>query len=123
MFDLLAGIPSAFVFGNTDWNRPALQQSAQARGIQCLGSGGELLLDQKKIFVLHGDDAALKQRIIRAQGHDYLLQGHTHLVADGRVGRTRLINPGALHRTARRTVGLLIPSTDELEIIELLPGD
>ena len=33
----------------------------------------------------------LKQRLIDEQKHDYLLQGHTHIQDDRRVGRMRLI--------------------------------
>jgi putative phosphoesterase len=119
MLDLLAGLPSAFVFGNTDWDRPALQRSARQLGIECLGGGGELTIDEKRLFVTHGDDFALKQRILSAQNHDYLLQGHTHVLADERIGRTRLINPGALHRASRKTVALLDPSADRLEILDM----
>ena len=57
--------------------------------------------------MIHGDDAALKRRLILGQQHDYLLQGHTHVPHDQRIGRTRLINPGALHRARTKTVATL----------------
>ena len=42
----------------------------------------------------------LVRRVLDEQEHDYLLVGHTHVKEDRRVGRVRMINPGAL--TARR---------------------
>ncbi len=117
MLDLLAGIPSAFVFGNTDWNRPALTSTASALGVQCLASGGTLEFDGKRLFVTHGDDPALKRTILTAQAHDYFLQGHTHVRSDECLGRTRIINPGALHRTPAKTVALLAPGTGQLTFL------
>jgi predicted phosphodiesterase len=49
-----------------------------------------------------------------AQEHDYLLQGHTHVRLDECVGRTRIINPGALHRAAVKTVVTLDTRADRL---------
>jgi predicted phosphodiesterase len=38
---------------------------------------------------------------------DLLLHGHSHRMRNERVGRTRVVNPGALHRAAVRTVGIV----------------
>jgi predicted phosphodiesterase len=46
-----------------------------------------------------------------------VLHGHTHEIRDERVGLTRVINPGALHRAARYTAAVLEPASDRLEII------
>jgi hypothetical protein len=52
---------------------------------------------------------------------DYLFTGHTHVRMDKRIGRTRLINPGALGGTRKqsRSVAILDLDTDEL-IFEIL---
>src|SRR3954471_4134576 len=107
VLDHLAGVPSAFVFGNTDWDRAALARYAQSIGVACHPSLAELELGGKKFAVTHGDDFKLRQRLLAEQRHDYLLQGHTHLRADQRVGKVRVINPGALHRAREKTVALL----------------
>jgi putative phosphoesterase len=117
VLDHLAGVPSAFVFGNTDWDRAALQRYAQGLGVACHASLAELDLGGKRFAVTHGDDFRLKQRILSEQRHDYLLQGHTHVRMDQRVGRTRVINPGALHRARERTVALLDTETDRLTFL------
>ena len=114
VFDQMAGIPGAFVFGNNDWNQRAMEQYASDLGIQCLGFTGELELDGKRFVVLHGDDTRLMRRLIEQQEHDYLLFGHTHVKAERREGRVRLINPGALHRAAVKTVATLDTRSDAL---------
>jgi uncharacterized protein len=105
--DLLAGLPSAFVFGNTDFDRASLSRYAASIDVPCYGNLASLELDGKKIAVIHGDDFRLKQKLIDEQQHDYLFQGHTHIKDDRRVGRMRLINPGALHRASEKTVATL----------------
>jgi putative phosphoesterase len=122
VIDHLVGLPSAFVFGNTDWDRAALARYAQSVGVACHGSFAELELGGKRVAVIHGDDFRLKQRLLAEQNHDYLLQGHTHLRADERFGRTRLINPGALHRAREKTVALLDTATDRLEFLVVAPA-
>ena len=117
VLDYLAGLPSAFVFGNTDWDRAALARYAASIGVACHGTLADLALAGKRIAVTHGDDFKLKQRLLADQQHDYLLQGHTHVRADQRVGRTRVINPGALHRAKEKTVAVLDTATDTLQFL------
>jgi len=119
ILDHLAGTPAAFVWGNNDFDRRGLQQYAEELGIQCLGNVGELELAGKRIAVLHGDDERTKQRLLAEQRFDYLLQGHTHIPADTRVGKTRCINPGALHRAREKTVAILDTEKDVLSFLRL----
>jgi uncharacterized protein len=117
LLDHLAGLPSAFVWGNCDWDRMALQRYAQALEVPCYGAFGDLELGGKRIALTHGDDRTRTNRVLTAQEHDYLLHGHTHVRRDERLGRVRIINPGALHRAAQKTVALLDTDTDRLEFI------
>jgi putative phosphoesterase len=112
--DLLAGLKCAFVFGNTDYDRAGLARYAASIDVPCYGNFADLELAGKRIAVTHGDDYRLKQRLLSEQKHDYFLQGHTHVRADERVGRTRLINPGALHRASVKTVATLDTAGDVL---------
>jgi putative phosphoesterase len=50
---------------------------------------------------------------------DYVFHGHTHRRDDYREAGMRIINPGALHRAAVKTVALLDLSTDDLRFIEV----
>jgi len=115
VLDQMAGTAGAFVFGNNDWNHRAMERYASDLGIQCLGLTGELELDGKRFVVLHGDDTRLMRQLIEQQEHDYLLFGHTHLKAERQEGRVRLINPGALHRAAVKTVATLDTRSDALK--------
>ena len=69
--------------------------------------------------VTHGDDGPLLRRLVDAQDHDYVLLGHSHVAGEQRVGRVRLVNPGALHRARVKTVALLDLATDALRWIEV----
>ena len=122
VLDALAGEPSAFVFGNNDWDRAGLRRHADTLGVTCLGDFGTLDLAGKKIAVTHGDDGGLLRRLVDAQDHDYVLLGHSHVAGEQRVGRTRLINPGALYRAKVKTVALLDLATDALRWIEVPVG-
>lgn len=119
ILDHLAGEPAAFVFGNNDWDRAGLRRYAADVGVQCLESYGTLDLADRRVAVTHGDDPLLVNKVLRDQAHDYLLVGHSHVAADRRVGRTRVINPGALHRARPKTVALLDLATDDLRFIAL----
>ena len=117
ILDVLAGLPSAFVFGNTDWDRRGLERYAAAVHVSCLGNAGELELGGKTFHVEHGDDFKSMKRSVEGQQFDYVLHGHTHVRRDERVGRTRIINPGALHRAREKTVALLDTATDVLTFL------
>lgn len=117
ILDEMAVCSAVFVWGNTDYERLALQRHAQHLGVECFGEWGELQWGGKRIAVLHGDDAELRQRLLSGQEYDYLLHGHTHTQIDQRVGRTRLINPGALYRATTRTVALLDLPIDRLDFL------
>ncbi|HXE55681.1 MAG TPA: metallophosphoesterase family protein, partial [Tepidisphaeraceae bacterium] len=100
-----------------DWDRMELQRYAQQLGITCFGNFGQIELGAKQFAVLHGDDEKTKRRILTEQQVDYLLQGHTHLAEDRRVGRVRIINPGALHRARQKTVATLDTISDALTFL------
>jgi len=119
VLDHLAGLKAAFIWGNNDWDRIALERYAQQIGVGCYGSQADLMLAGKRFAVIHGDDLRLRQRLLDSQEYDYLLQGHTHVKFDGRVGRTRIINPGALHRAKPKTVAMLDTESDRLEFLEV----
>lgn len=117
LLDHFAGLPSAFVYGNCDWDRLALQRYAQSIDVPCYGSFADLELGGKRVAVLHGDDRPRLDAVLRAGGHDYLFHGHTHVKRDERIGRTRVINPGALFRASEKTVALLDTEADRLEYL------
>lgn len=135
ILDLFAGVPTVFVFGNTDFERELLKRYADDLGITCGGEFADLQLQGKRLAVTHGDDRKLMSRAV-TEPFDYLLHGHTHVVRDERLQRKqlldtsagfsadlpielRVINPGALHRALNKTVATLDLPSDELRIFSV----
>jgi len=113
ILDLLAGNRCAFVWGNNDYDRASLNRYAADVGLQPGGDFAELEFGGKRIAVTHGDNAKLIRKAMAEDGgYDYLLLGHSHIPSDQRVGRLRIVNPGALHRAAKKTVAIIDLSSD-----------
>jgi len=108
ILDLLAGIPCVFVWGNNDYDRASLKRYAAGLGIQCGDDFARLEFGGKKLAVTHGDNAGMLRQAIAEDPHfDYIFVGHSHIPADERVGGSRIVNPGALHRAAKKTVAVV----------------
>jgi putative phosphoesterase len=114
---LFQGFTIHLVFGNTDWDREGLQAAAEEIGATFHERFGHLELEGVLIAFLHGDDAGLLDDLERSGAYDYLFHGHTHVRADRQSGRTRVINPGALHRARPKTFAVLELATGELETV------
>jgi uncharacterized protein len=121
VFDLMAGLPLMFVWGNTDYDIPALRRYAENLGLDCRDQWGEAEADGKRLAFTHGDEPALMRRLIAEGGYQYLLYGHTHVAKDERINGVRVINPGALFRTSRPSVALLDTASDQLQFIAVKP--
>ena len=103
MLDQLAGLPAAFVWGNTDFDRASLEEYARSLGIDCRGEMADLTLGgQAASPSSMATISLLRKKLLLKQEHDYILHGHTHVRDDQRVGKTRIINPGALIAHAKR---------------------
>jgi putative phosphoesterase len=118
MVGAFADLPCYFVFGNNDADRvPAIRKAiAEIAGGVCLEWGGEAQLGGKRLAMTHGHLHTDVRRLLAAKP-DYMFSGHSHIAADWREGKTRRINPGALHRARAFTVALLDLETDRLEFL------
>ncbi len=102
------------VLGNCDDD--ALGRYAGHVGVINDHPAGRLEIGGRVVVFTHGHiESAMRAAI--AEGADYLLHGHSHEVRDERIGRTRIINPGALHRAARYTAAVLDPGSDQLDVL------
>lgn len=120
MLEHFAGLePFHFVFGNNEYDHAALRSKAAALNLQCHGEFADLRLGGKRVGLLHGHDSRLFSRLAGSGEYDYLIHGHTHVREDARLGKTRIINPGALHRARVKSVALLDVAKDELRFVEL----
>ncbi|NUQ65851.1 MAG: YfcE family phosphodiesterase [Pirellulales bacterium] len=107
---LLRGWPCHFVFGNVD-DPDLLREAILEAGQTCHEWFGSLEVEDRKIALLHGDDYRRLRQTIASGQWDLVCHGHTH-VADIRTeGRTVVVNPGALHRSARPSLAVVdLPS-------------
>ena len=117
VLDLLAGIEATVVFGNCDDER-ALARYAGILGIQVVHPAAVLEVKSRRIGLTHGH-LEREVSLLFESGVDFLLHGHTHEIRDELVGRTRVLNPGALHRASRHTALLLDPASGDAEWIEV----
>jgi putative phosphoesterase len=115
-----AVLPCYFVFGNNDYDSvPEIRQAiAEFKGAVCLDFGGEVMLAGKRIAMAHGHLTTDVRRLLAAEP-DYLFTGHSHIAADWMAGKTRRINPGALHRARSFSVALLDLGNDELRFLPI----
>lgn len=119
VFDEFVGRTVHFVWGNTDDPNPGLIAYVQTVGLTVPRTVPlELDLQERRIQVFHGHEPEMRQALARPRA-DYILHGHTHAAADERIGHTRIINPGALHRARVYTVATLDLVSDVLRFHEL----
>jgi putative phosphoesterase len=111
-------VPAYFVRGNNDLDFPALDRAMRAQGAHDLGEGGEVALDGRRIAMTHGHLPKVVRALLSAEP-DYLFLGHSHRQTDRKEGRTRIVNPGALHRVVTFSVALLDLQRNTLEFIEI----
>ena len=115
---LFRGFRGAVAFGNNDVDEAALARAARAIGWETGESWAGVLDDGTRIALAHGHRPATLKRLLRPEV-DYLVRGHNHRVMDERVDGVRVLNPGALFRASRYTVGVLDTASGALEVVEL----
>ena len=109
-----AGLTCHYVFGNNDFDEPSLRRAITQTGGVSLEEVAILDLGGRRVAVTHGHLGKVVRRLTDAEP-DYLLFGHSHVPEDRRMGPTRWINPGALHRAEAWTVAILDTETDRLD--------
>ena len=114
---LLDPWPTHFVFGNVDDDLAALRAAIRAGGHTCHERQGELLLAGRRIAFLHGDDQRLLGELCASGQFDLVCHGHTHVAAHRLLGRTHVLNPGALYRAAYHS--LAVVDLPQLEVTEI----
>jgi hypothetical protein len=117
--EILSGRPCWFVWGNMDEPDAAWRPWVATLGIHWPEQVPVVLReDNCAIAVCHGHEPVFGS-VCRCGDYDFVLHGHTHQKADRRQGRTRILNPGALHRAAVKTVAVLDTEADHVEFCEI----
>jgi putative phosphoesterase len=119
VLERFSGLPLRLVFGNNDGERSGLKKKCAELGFEQIEDSLDFEVDGKRIFVNHGTDPRVVDRAVSSQEYDYVLHGHTHVRRDERVGRTRIINPGALFSADEYSIAFLTPATGNLEFVEI----
>src|SRR5262249_40350072 len=114
---LFRGFTTHFVFGNTDWDKSALEIAIKEIGATLHEPFGNLELAGCKIAWMHGDDKRLFHDIEHSGHCDCLFYGHSHEAEQHHTGPTLVINPGALHRARQKSYVILDLTTRSLESV------
>lgn len=119
VLERFAGLPLKLVFGNNDGERSGLTKKCGELGFSQIDDTITFEHAGKKFFVNHGTSARVIDEAVATQQYDYVLHGHTHIPRDEVVGRTRIVNPGALFSADSFTIAFLQPETGAVEFVEL----
>ncbi len=101
---LLSAWPAHFVFGNCDSDADELRASIEQAGMACYGLFGNLELGGRRIALLHSHDARLFRQVCTSGDYDLVCYGHTHHAEQRHVGKTLILNPGALFRATPHSI-------------------
>ena len=113
------GLKMKLVFGNNDGDRKGLINKCREFGFEEIKDELEFYYKGKRFYVYHGTLIKKLDAATKSNKYDYVLTGHTHVRRDERMGKTRIINPGALFRAHPYTIALLDVEKGKLEFIEI----
>lgn len=123
MLELFKGLKMRFVFGNNDGEVQGLRDMCESLGFEQPYEELTFEHKDKRFFCYHGTDPRILDNNIQYGRFDYVLCGHTHVQRDERIGKTRVINPGALFRAKQYSIAFLDVEKDELEFVEIPKGE
>lgn len=115
---LMLGFTVHYVFGNGDADSLDIQNILTADNPE--SSGGLVYagqIDGVRIAATHGHISGKVNALAASGEYDYVFHGHTHVQKDEMIGRTRIINPGALgsNRYEGRCLCILDLKTGQIE--------
>jgi len=113
------GLNIKFVKGNCDGDIEFLKKKSEEINAEFCGEICKFERNNKKFLAYHGKDQAKLQKFIEKQDYDYILTGHTHKSLDKKIGKTRVINPGAHYYGCENKIAVLDEVNDILEFIEV----
>ena len=117
----LAGFDGWIARGNMDRYRGLTEAVEETLGPGRLAWLHRPSLDGHPVLMMHGDSEEVLENLITSGQYTYVFYGHTHRRKDQTVGRTRVINPGALGdgRGQGRSFCILDLTTGEARFVEL----
>ena len=117
----LAGFDAWVAQGNMDRQLGLAQAVEETFGHGRLAWLHHPTLDGYPLAMIHGDNEEVLGNLITSGQYMYVFYGHTHRRRDQTIGRTRVINPGALggRRFQSRSFCILDLTTGEAHFVEL----
>ncbi|MBA3314729.1 MAG: YfcE family phosphodiesterase [Planctomycetota bacterium] len=115
---LFARRETRFVFGNVD-DPPILSHAIHDAGSICDEEFGEMTFGGRRIAFLHGHDELRLRETIRSGEFDLVCHGHTHRRRWEQVGRTWVLNPGAIFRATPHSVAFVTLPDLTVEFVAL----
>ncbi len=119
---LFRGWTLQYVEGNMDRDEGEIRAAVDRLGTgSSCGTELHLERDGVRIALLHGNRADRLAAAVQSGKYDFVFHGHTHRRRDQTIGRTRVVNPGALGSvaTGKYSFCVLKTSSREIEFIEL----
>ena len=109
------------VFGNNDGDKELLKKRFTEIGAEIRGKFAEVIIDELRIALLHGDEEDLLRSLIAVECYDVVVYGHTHEAKAYRRGKTIVINPGEVcgYLSEKSTVAVLNTKSLDAQIIYL----
>ena len=117
MLSLFSGLNAKFVLGNEDKDLEGLNNESIRLGFGPIGYRLVFEVGGKKIMMFHGFDVPFFRECVASGEYDYIIKGHTHFFENYLSNKSRVINPGALHKAYEFTVATLDTETGNVETI------
>ncbi len=73
----------------------------------------------RRFALIHSDDPRKFREMIGSGAYELVCYGHTHVAKIEQIGRTIVLNPGALYRANPHSVAVVDLDTMHTEIINL----
>jgi hypothetical protein len=106
------------VLGNCDTDRKAIEAALARAGCVSHGEWGHLDVAGKSLAFTHGHLSVIRD-LEASDAFDWLFYGHTHVRSEHRAGRTRVLNPGALHRANPKGFTIIDLATGATEFVNM----
>lgn len=116
---LFAPWPTHFVFGNVDHEADDLEAVIRQHKLTCHRRFADLILDGRRIAVIHSDDFRRFRDTITSGEYDLVCYGHSHLAEQHHEGQTLVLNPGALYRANPHSIAVVDLKTMQATIVNL----
>lgn len=119
VLELFRELPMRLVFGNNDGERSGLLKKCAELGFEPIADSLTFEVQGKHFFVNHGTRMSTIDDAVASQRFDYVLHGHTHEQRNDTVGKTRIINPGALFSAESFSIAFLELPSGRVEFVDI----